>query len=375
MASKQARQLRKRKKRDLDNKRRKLVDDRRRREYDRQRQYRLHCPQFRFDTADGDPDFVQLVKEAVATINFEDAAVFPEWHRELYQTLKRGGTRAMRDQLLTMKLVAAEAGQAVGSIPDLEFAFTLGQTVLSRIPECARDRYLPLNDFTVVPERQHILVIVRSLLKAKGSGGTIYYSRRKPTLEIDGVRKIVAFSKHAIDRICERIKPRWKTSYAALGDIFAFLDQCAYFERCDLHGGQLGFTFYDGCDKEFIQYSYVEDVLGEENLDPKAGKPYYRVGYCPAVVEGEFVKAKTFLFPGYTQTPECDRLYRSSLSPAEKQAIHQKVKTLNAYTLYGSQDMSVIKWFHDNGVPQVVQLRQEVFAPVKPRPQSADPQR
>lgn len=365
MASKQAQQLKKRKRRELDNTRRKLAEHQRRREYERRRRNRLHYPEFRFDTTHADAEFAALVKAAVATINFEDGTVFPFWHRELYQILKRGGTRAMRDQLLSMKLMAAEAGQPVGKLPDLYFLFTLGQTVLNRIPESDRERYLPLNDFMVVPKGQHILVIVRSLLKAKGPGGTVYYSRREPVLEIDGSPKIVAFSKHAIERICERIKPRWKNSYAALGDVFAFLDQCVYFERVELYGAQLGFTFYDGCDEGFVQHWYVEEVLGEDNLDPKAGKPHYRVGYCPAVVEGGFVKAKTFLFPGYASTPEYDLVMRSPLSRAEKSSLLDCSKDLDAYKLYDGHDFSLIRWFHDNGVPQVVQLSREVFAPVR----------
>ena len=52
---------------------------------------------------------------------------------------------------------------------------------------------------------------------------------------------------------------------------------------------------------------------------------------------------------------------KSSLSRKEKQAMIEKTKHLDADTLYSSQDFSLIKWFHDNGVPQVVQLRQPVF--------------
>jgi len=367
MTSKQARQLKKRKRREEDIKRRRHVQEQRRREHERKRQYRLKYPEFRFDTTGADPAFVQLVKQAVATINFEDRTIFPPWQQELYRILKRDGKRAVDECFTALHLEAAEAGQELGQIPLTSWLFNLGKVILRRIQENESHNFLPFSDFGTVPCRQSILVIVRSLLKAKGSGGTVYYSSRKPTVEIDGSPKIVAFSDHAIRQVCGRIKPRWKWNYAALGDLFAFFEQCVYFERSDLYGGQLGFTFFDRCHKGFIQECYVDQVLGEENLDSKAGQPYYRVGYCPAVIEGDFIKAKTFLFPGYKCTPEYGLLVRSSLPWAEKRTRLEKVAELDAYKLFQSQDWSLIKWFHDNGVPQVVQIDREVFAPLRDR--------
>jgi hypothetical protein len=240
--------------------------------------------------------------------------------------------------------------------------------VIDRIPAGKREQLLPMNDVLFAPRGWEIYVVFRRLLRAKGPGGTIYYSRRQPTLEINGTPKVVAFSKHAIARTCERLKPRWKSSYAALGDVFAFFDQCMYFERCDLHRGQLAFTFYDECKQGFVAFRYVEDVLGLENLDPKSGKPYHRVGYCPAVIDGDFIKGKTLLFPGYASTPEYNAILRSSLSYAEKRQMTEKAKRLDSETLYTSQDFRLIKWFHDNGVPQVVHLHGRVFDDVRYRP-------
>ena len=153
-----------------------------------------------------------------------------------------------------------------------------------------------------------------SLLHAKGSGGTVYYSRKKPKIEIDGKKKIVAFSRHAIERICERIKSNRKT-YGGVGDLFAFLSHCVYFERCDL-GEQLAFTLYDiSGDPPCIEHLYVEEVLGRENVDPAKGKCYYRLGYFPAVIEGDFIKAKTLLFPGFASTPEIPSDYEVIAQP------------------------------------------------------------
>lgn len=362
--SRQAAKLKKQKKRERDNRRQKLADQNRRAEHERRRAYRIRYPEFRFDTANGDPGFVQTVKKALATISFEDTTIFAPWETELYRMLKREGSKAVADAVRFLKMECYEEGDATGQAVEHQFYFGLGQAVLDRIPKALRDSYLPINDVRFVPRANRIQVIFRSLLREKGPGGTIYYSRRKPTLEIDGTPKVVAFSIHAIRQACERLKPRGKTSYAALGDAVALFDQCIYFERCDLYDGQLAFTFYDQCVPGYVQQWYVDDVLGEENVDRRAGKPHYRLGYCPAVIEGDFIKAKTLLFPGYASTPEYGAILQSDLSWPEKRELIDQARDLTSKILYDSQDLSPIKWFHDHGVPQVVHLDRPTFAPV-----------
>jgi hypothetical protein len=133
-----------------------------------------------------------------------------------------------------------------------------------------------------------------------------------------------------------------------------------------LDEGQLGFTFYSTCGAPlFAQYRYVTDVLGEDNVDPARGPCYYRVGYCPSVIEGDFIKAKTLLLPGFSSTPEHSAVRASSLTRQEKEQMLRKAEHLDAISLYESGDFSLIKWYHDHGVPQVVQMQQTVFIPAE----------
>ena len=65
----------------------------------------------------------------------------------------------------------------------------------------------------------------------------------RPTVEINGGKLIVGWTRRAIERTCERLSPRWN-SYLGLGDVFAFFHQCRRFDSCTLHGGrQIGFPF------------------------------------------------------------------------------------------------------------------------------------
>lgn len=359
--SKFALKQRKQKHRERDNKRRKIFDRERRLHQERRRRYQSLYPEFRYDAGTADPEFVQAVKKAVGTINFEDKAVFPGWEIKLYRLLKQEGSWELGRFLRSLRLESSTDGQ----MAELHFAFNLGQTVMNRIPERIRERHLPMSDMRFVPKGNFIQVICRSLCRAKGSGGTVYYSRRKPTLDIDGEAKIVAFSKHAIDQTTKRIKPNSNSSYGALGDIFAFFDQCSYFEQVELHHGQLGFTFYDKCCPRSVTQWYVDEVLDTDKLAPKLGRPHYRVGYCPAVVEGDFVKAKTLLLPGYTNTPEYTAILKCSRTRTEREELIARAKDWDNATLYESQDFSLLKWFHEHGVPQVVHLHGKVYDGVR----------
>ena len=105
----------------------------------------------------------------------------------------------------------------------------------------------------------------------------------------------------------------------------------------------------------------MNHVLGGERLDPKRGKAYFRVGYCPIVIEGEFAKAKTFLYPGYTATPEYSLLLNSSLPYSEMVRLKQLAVNNDRDKTMLHQDVEVIRWFHENGVPQVQRYKSSLI--------------
>jgi len=247
---------------------------------------------------------------------------------------------------------------------DIFWLLVVGEAVMRKIPATVLERFLPMNDVEFLAIEHRILVNFRSLLRFTSPWGTTYYSRYKPTTEFNGKEYVVGFSKEAIKRVCERIVPYpyWMT-YGGLGDVYAYLEHCQYFEPCTLGDGGVAFTFFDLCDdRRSWNYSYVENVLGVGNLEPRKGKPYYRVGYCPVVFEREFAKAKTLLLPGYAKTPECEALDKSALPPEEKARLRSMATNSEvAAHLMKMNDLSAIKWFHENAVPQVIQTDKPVF--------------
>lgn len=271
---------------------RQKADAKKKYQAEQRRLYLEKFPRFIFQANEAPAEFVKLVQRAIKKIDFRDPRLFSTWETEIYRLAKQHGSVVIRDLL---RQTEGDPAARIG------FLCKLGDLVFSMIPQEALRQWIPLHDVQILPAGSQIVVSFRSLRQAKGPGGTIYYSRFKPLLTIDGENRIVGFSRHAIERICQRIVPRWDT-YLGLGDAFAFFDQCVYFERSDLPDGQLAFTFYALCRKGFFHWRYVEETLGPDVEDD--GHYYYRVGYCPAVVEGDFAKAKTLLFPGHYNTRE-----------------------------------------------------------------------
>jgi hypothetical protein len=352
-------QQRKRKDRERRVRQEKLDEDRRRLDEERRKEYARSYPGFDFRPNNADPEFVELVRGAVAGINFEDDTAFKPWETRYYRLVKSQGAlnayEVIRKDFLNQ-------GNADPRLLRYHLALKLGDLIFDRIPRAELERFVPFNNVDISPTGgRSIGVYFKALLRAKGERGTAYYSPLKPSIDVDGRPKVVAFSKHAIDQICKRINDRWRT-YAGLGEVFGFLGACIYFERCDLYAGQLGFTFFDDCsDDMYWKHCYVKEVLGVGSLDPQGGKAHYRVGYCPAVIEGDFIKATTLLFPGYRSTPEYGAILRHATSAEEERQLLEMTEELDAQHLLESQDLSLIKWFHDHGVPQVVQLDQPVF--------------
>ncbi len=311
------------------------------------RMYAENFPQFVYETNNSPPEFVELIKKTIKSIDLRDRSLFAPIETDLFKAGSRFG-------LGVMKLPVERTPLTTG----VYLALKLGQAIVSRIPQEELLHWIPFHDVQVLPGGRNIYVILRSLCQRPGSYGTIYYSRHRPTLVIDGQPKVVGFSRHAIENTCMRIAPTWET-YGGLGDAFSLFDQCIHFERRDFHDGQMAFTFFDNCVKGFFTGQYVKEVLGKWEHD--AGHYYYRVGYCPAEIVDDFIVAKTLLFPGYVNTPEFGAILHSGLPDWKKKNLIDRVQGLDVSEIRETGDFGLIKWFHDNGVPQVIHSDESFF--------------
>ena len=313
---------------------------------------------------DADPKFIDSVVEASKSFNFLDTKRLGIAQQAFYRMGKEYGFEAAIDLLESLPSINYGERKLAGTQKLVIALTSFGSLLLGMVPEETRRRYMPFNDVSVAFQGREIILHFSSMKSQSGVGGTVYYNRLKPKITFDGEEYSVAFSRHAIERICKRLNPGY-IEYGPAGDIHAFFNSCVYFEPVLLFGDQPAFAVYDWCDNPgFSHYeTYTVGVLGKDNIDPNGGRIYYRVGYCPVVFEGEFAKAKTFILPGFKSTPEYGLLLKTYLPREPKEHLLAKVtdaERSESDTLYWN-DSEAAKWFHENGIPQVVQMKQEVF--------------
>jgi hypothetical protein len=329
--------------------RKKVADEARRREHHRQAR---EFPEFVMVPNEAPAEFVEAVRAATRTIDFHNTADFKLWEATHYRRIKQAGTAKLNIEVRISKEQAKAEGFDRGQYvieQQIYFATNLGEVIFRRIPRDVLLRYVPYNDVSFLPGPQ-IQAIFRSLKRAKGPGGTIYYSRHKPKLTIGGRDLTVAFSGHAIRRMADRLSHNWP-NYAGLGDLFAFFDQCTEFEPCQLPDGTPGFTFFENCYLGSWRLDLAEFLAGAD-YDPTA--PYcFRVGYCPLVIEGEFAKAKTLLYPGFKGTPEHEAIHAAKMPWPEKRQLLELAERLDATLILNPDVTGILKWFNENGVEQI----------------------
>lgn len=320
-----------------------------RHEANERQRYARNFPAFEFRLNNSPPGFVDLIRRTLRDIEFWDRSLFRPEEIDFLKLIKR------KPEIVTPVLHHAVANR---NLTALHYATMIGHRVFTRIPIDQLRQWIPFHDVQFNMAGERIIVVFRSLEQIKGTSGTVYYSPKRPTVEINGKRFIVGWSRHAIERTCERLAPRWD-SYLGLGDVFAFFHQCRRFDSCNLHSGrQIGFTFYDQCAEGYFSGHIAKQVLGRAG----EGKCYYRVGYCPVVIEGHFAKATTLLYPGFAGTPEYGLILRHGMGRKSRTELIDLASRMTRDELEKTQDFSLLRMFHDNGVAQIIESHEEFYS-------------
>ena len=330
------------------------------------RQRRAEFPDFRYREEHGNPEFVAIVKEAVQRFDF--AELNELYHQKAFRRMKRKGAAYAEAALKGDMRQAREEGadDIYVHLGDTLWFLSLGHAVFSHIHDDVKRRFLPMNDVHFQYCDNVIVAKFRSLLTQKSSGGTTYYSRYKPTIDFGGKKYIVGFSKEALKRTCERTMKN-PLRYADLGEVYAYFEDCQYFEPCTLRDESHAFSFFDECPHDSSprvaswHLGRAKTILGIQEVDPTQGKLYYRVGYCPVVLDQGFAKAKTLLFPGFKQTPEYEALDNADMPRDRKRRLQRLATSSNMSHLWETNDISALKWFDDNDVRQVIQTTKPLF--------------
>jgi hypothetical protein len=300
--------------------------------------------------------FVREIKQTLSGINFDDQTIFKKEHMAFFKLMKKIGFKQAID--LTKRGISDSRKK---DLIKVSFEFFVGQIVFQKLREKGiLDDFIPYNDVGIYPSGNDFIVKFDGLLSKRTKYGTIYYSSLKPKVKIEGNEFIVAFTRHAIERICDRCVADWRM-YAGAGDVFSYIKKCNFFEviKPSDSSKKNFITFYDGCTEGFFNFNYVTEVLG--SYEPNKNY-FYRVGYCPVGISGEFVSAITMLTPGMRGTPEHLLLINSNLPTPKKDEFKRYIEiSMKKIEFANDSNFEAIKWFHQNGIPQVVKMETDPY--------------
>ena len=318
-------------------------------------------PELVFEKNGAPPPLVNAVRDVLKTIVIEHERLLPPSMSACFHQAKTEGFLPVLNQIELSGVWEQSVNASL-----MAFHCILAELVVQRLPENmfhskTTKGYLPFSMFYLCygePRPNTILVTFRNLQQVKTDGGTAYYAPYEPTIAVGGQTKVIAFSDHAIARYCQRSVSNSK-NYSGLGDVFAYLHECIYFEPWTDQHGSLGFTMYELCRVGFASYRFVEAIV--EQPDPLASYAY-RLGYCPAVRVDGFLKATTFLTPGMEGTPEYDLCLRQkTTSHDERKTLREQANRLVYSELVKHNDFSLLKLFHDAGIAQVKTIDQPLY--------------
>lgn len=325
----------------------------------------LQDPKIRIVGEPSESSFAKALHAAVESFRFDDLNHLTRLQKTVIGIIGSRGfecARAVLEEALTQSDIEspqAKRDEVLGNIMS-----RVGEQIYSSIPEAVRLEAIPYFHCDFAFEG-NALVIKQQVLESQtlSDRKLVYHLPLLPNISIHGQTRELVFREHAIERIRERMKKEY-ISYGASGDVFAFFAKCVYFEPAKLYLDQEAIALWDFAITPGVQQYevYVKQIMGERNINWTGGLPYYRLGYCPVEVIDGLAVAKTLLTPGYKKTPEFGLLLKNRrLSSAEKSRLIAQTEELTSADVVSDEEIEHIKWFHENGIPQVRQMTEEVF--------------
>jgi hypothetical protein len=338
--------------------------------YQAQKAKRKSYPRIVVDPRGGDPEFVRMVSRIVGEMDFTDSARFDKRDQGFLQCIRTAGIDSLP---AVFEQVCDEMGVPF-SVENLlldvmRLMLRLGQNIFTQLPEEVRESPLPRGFFQLLP-RNHDLNLSFGFAPTVGDAtNPIYCPRDEPLLTFGPVRWPVGFYRHAIEQLCLRIRVHDIIEYSDFTRCFMYFKSCQYFECVRLADGQPAIRLYYPVGEEgSVSHSvYVQQILGDRYTGQAIGQPCYVLGYCPfdeQITKGRVV-AKTFLFPGYKNTPEDQAVKTARITGAERRRLLEAASHNASHRVLFSGNTDVIKWYHENGVPQVKHISETITAPVR----------
>lgn len=324
-------------------------------------------PKVSVDPTGGDPVLVKRVLSIVGDISLEESGGCPAEIADLVARCRRDGPEETTRRILAQAALDYDHHRDIVRHATRRFhdaVAYIGERVFEQLPEVYQKKLLP--DYYFFPEiaPEGMRIRFGFLDRVKRETGWGYYSQHKPTVTINGADWIVCFSDHAIERIVERCNFEERVTYPHYMDCANYLNGCVYFEPVSMADGQPAIRLFmtDELSCNVGRYrEYLRKIAGIEDVNGLPDTPASVLGYCSVDCKGQFAKAISMWYPGYSGTPE-DTLVRTRIpSILEQLRLQVLAKDNKMVRVINEGRHEAIRWYHENGVPQVVSLKRPLL--------------
>ena len=318
-------------------------------------------PAIRVDPTGGDPGLVREVEALAKRYDLSQEACRDEMPLELYQMQSLVGKRLMGKFLyrsldngtVSMCEAQAKASRFLEALRDAP-----GKWLFDQLPDCYKYGSLLQYFFYIDFDGADYVVRFKALDSISTAKGRLYLPPGKHQVSMNGRMWDVAFYRHAIERIGQRLRTRDKPCFKEyMFQWTALSDRPWVYEPVELVNGQAGLRISMiielGDTLSLWHCAYVRELLRPDPSVPPDTRISIILGYVPVHVEGRYARAITFLYPGFANTPE-HRLLDSlpSSSPVRRRLVSM-IREANCHPTFHDNACEVIQWFHQNGLPQV----------------------
>jgi hypothetical protein len=302
------------------------------------------------------PDFVQALRDAWHRLNLDDPS---QWHPDEARALRAYQSLGLRHVFLR----SLSAGDICAVTEDeiehglegcqMGLAALIGDAVFALLGADQIAKWCPHHMFAITADRSgHAWCITIDALQAvTGTKGQVRYtSAKRPMVGLRKRRLPLAYSLHAIERLHQR-NTLGTGDYTDVRSTFNLLRSAADFDVVRSAPGQWLVAMFWPIVYGYATWYFAEHILPTRRPDTPSK---FRFGYLAVEEEEDYWVATTFLPPGYLGTPEYALLTRAQLPTSIKAQLLAQCQDLSFARLCFATDFSLLKWFHTNGIPQVV---------------------
>ena len=320
-------------------------------------------PGIAINTDHVNPAFRNAVKELAESFSYTDDSHCPPDIRAHYRTIACIGWvdwyAAVRGKAYLEHDDSSEAEQWLqrSTLPTM---LHLGTWLFQRLPTIYTSRFSPEHFFRVDNIGSGQVVSFKLMDHVKEQGQHVYTPPTNPTIPMQGVEWQIAMYCHALERVCSRLVPAHSMSYSHCYDLYLRFNQglLRYIPATLADGSEaarveflapLSTVFYE----KYAAWARALLDLPAIHIFPQGASWPVVLGYLPLHIQGRFARAKTFLLPGFSKTPEFALGMREATSDAERLLLSSMTDEGRRTFDLADDAIAAIKWYHDHGVPQI----------------------